>query len=466
VPAVSVPIQSTPTPDAPQAEVHLSEVLSALSHALDLTEGQPLGHSVRSCLIGLRIAEAAGLDVETRAALYYALLLKDAGCSSNSARMASLFGSDDGAVKYEMKFVDWHRRASLAFRTLQHCGGGRDPFTRVRHFLQIARTPQMTREVMQTRCERGADIASRLGFPLDTAGAIRALDEHWCGLGHPVGLRGDDIPVLARIANFAQTVEAFHARYGHRKALAVAHARSGTWFDPRLVDALLKVGQDRRWWADLGASDVTARAAAADPSPRRLQVDGQGLTAIAQAFAEIIDAKTPYTYKHSSNVADFALGIARELGMSPDEQTRLYRAGLLHDIGKLGVSNRVLDKPGRLTDDERAAVERHPRFTWEILSRVTAFDDFAWLAAVHHEKLDGSGYPWGLTAERLDRSARVLAIADIYEALTADRPYRAGMTPAQAMAIIDRDVAGGKLCSDSAAALTRHVALQVAAAAA
>jgi HD-GYP domain-containing protein (c-di-GMP phosphodiesterase class II) len=124
------------------------------------------------------------------------------------------------------------------------------------------------------------------------------------------------------------------------------------------------------------------------------------------------------------------------MGLDAVEQRRIYRAGLLHDIGKLGVSNAILDKAGPLTDDERTAVERHPLFTWEILSRVPAFRDFAWPAALHHERIDGRGYPWRVSGSRLDMTARILGVADVYEALTADRPYRSGMVWAQSSAIL------------------------------
>ncbi len=128
-----------------------------------------------------------------------------------------------------------------------------------------------------------------------------------------------------------------------------------------------------------------------------------------------------------------------------DEQRRLYRAGLLHDIGKLGVSNRILDKAGALTAAEWAQVRQHPKYTLSILSQVSAFGDFAWTAALHHEKLDGSGYPWGIRAPQLDGAARILAVVDIYDALTSARPYRPGMSHLDAMAVLhaDRDT---KLC--------------------
>ena len=450
-PAPESPPES-PAPAGSRSVISLSEVLAALSYALDLTEGQRPGHTIRTSLVGMRMADELGLDAPTRSALHYALLLKDAGCSSNAARMCFLFGTDDQAVKPRMKVVDWHRKLGLALATWRNVGVGRSLADRLRIFAHIARTQDMTRELIQIRCERGADIARRLGFPEATAEAIRSLDEHWCGLGHPEGLRGDAIPLLARIANLAQTLEAFHADHGREAALRVVQARRGTWFDPSLVDLVSGWRDDTGWWRSLSAHDAAERLVALEPARLERTVADEGLDAVCLAFADIIDAKSPYTFHHSTNVAAYAVRTGDRLGLDADGLRRLRRAGLLHDIGKLGLSNAVLDKPGALTDDERALVRRHPRYSWEILSRVTAFRDFAWTAAVHHEKLDGSGYAWGVRGDQLDRPARVLAVADIYEALTADRPYRAGMAPEQALGILRKE-RGAQLCPDAVDAL-------------
>jgi putative nucleotidyltransferase with HDIG domain len=441
---LSVMIESNST-----ALVSQSEVLSALSHALDLTEGQPIGHTLRACVIGMRLAESLGLGEGEREALYYALLLKDAGCSSNAARMSSLFGTDDQPVKYGMKLIDWHRKLPLAWATLRMTG--------LRHFMQIAREGDVTRRLIEVRCDRGAEIVRQLGFPEDAARAVRCLDEHWCGLGYPDGLRGDEIPMLARIANIAQTVEIFHRSDGITAAIEVARERSGTWFDPRLVAIVASWAGDDEWWETLGAGDLEDRVVDAEPGDHRRNVDGEGLDRIARAFADIIDAKSPYTYRHSSNVADYALGVAAVMGLGDVTGRIIYRAGLLHDIGKLGISNQILDKPGRLTDGERKTIELHPLYSWEILSRVTAFSEFARMASLHHEKLDGSGYPWGVPGDELDASARVLCVVDIYEALTADRPYRAGMTPDAALAIIEGDTPT-RLCADTVEGLRTYLA--------
>ncbi|MBA3889940.1 MAG: HD domain-containing protein [Gemmatimonadaceae bacterium] len=433
-------------------QLSISEVLAALSYALDLTEGQPAGHTIRACLVGMRLGSEVGLSVEECTALYYALLLKDAGCSSNAARMASLFGADDRVVKPRMKGVDWHRRIRLALRTATTAGLGGSIADRARHFMRIARSGEVTRELIQIRCDRGAGIARRLGFPENTCSAIGSLDEHWCGLGYPHGKAGEDIPRLARIINIAQTVEAFQYDKGVAAAMRVTRARRGTWFDPALADLVLGWRKDREWWRLLNSPDAQQAVLDAEPAGEPRVIDDEELDEIARAFADIIDAKSPYTFEHSTRVAAYAERMATVLQYGEVDLRRMRRAGLLHDIGKLGVSNRILDKPGKLDLPEMQEVELHPRHTYDILSRVPAFASFARMAALHHEKLDGTGYPWGVTAERLDRDARILAVADIYDALTSARPYREALSRDVALQIIESE-RGTKLCGEAVGAL-------------
>jgi putative nucleotidyltransferase with HDIG domain len=441
----------------PDARISLSEVLAALSHALDLTQGQPAGHAVRTCMIGCRLAEELGLSAEERSALYYALLLKDTGCSSNAARFTALFGTADFAAKGGMKLVDLQHPLDVARQLARTIAPGRPILERVRRFVSIAASPSTTKELIQIRCERGADIVRRMGFPVITADAIHALDEHWNGKGQPYGLRGEGIPLLARVAILAQTLELFYTHAGADAAMDVARARRGSWFEPRLVDLVLRWRTDSGWWQRLQAPDLATAVAALEPAEHVRRVDDTGLDVVARAFADIIDAKSPYTFRHSSNVAEYARGVAETCGLNAFEVRRIHRAGLLHDIGKLGISNEILDAPRRLSDEERATMEQHPVYTWEILRRVSAFEPFAHLAATHHEKLDGSGYPWKLQASELDLPARVLVVADIYEALTADRPYRAGMAPQVAVDLMAKD-RGTKLCPVAIDALAAWVA--------
>jgi HD-GYP domain-containing protein (c-di-GMP phosphodiesterase class II) len=428
--------------------IALSEVIAGLSYALDLTEGEPPGHAVRSCLIGMRVAQELGLDATTRSHLFYALLLKDAGCSANSARMAALFGADDHRAKRTSKRVDWSGRFPAFVWAVRTVAPGGTLRRRVDRLLAIKAEGEVTRALMQARCDRGADIAHLLGFEAETAEGIRALDEHWDGHGQPRNLRGEEIPLSGRILCLAQTAEIFWADSGVEAAWEVARGRSGGWFDPALVEAFSAVCRDTAFWDTLHEGDLTAW----EPPDRVLAVDEARLDAIAYAFAGVIDAKSPWTYRHSDRACVIVLGLAAALGADDEDLSDLRRAALLHDVGKLAVSNRILDKPGRLTEGEFALIREHPVVTRQILERVPGFGPLAPVAAAHHERLDGSGYPQGLAGDELTMPMRLLAVADVYEALTSERPYRAAMRSEEALAII-RAGSPQRLDQEAAAAL-------------
>ena len=442
-----------PAMGADPARIALSEVVAGLSHALDLTEGEPAGHARRTCVIGMRLAEELQLDAETRSDLFYALLLKDAGCSANSARMAALFGADDHKAKHTSKRVDWARRFPAflwSLRTVAPGGSARDRAGRLK---AIKDDGQVTRSLMQARCDRGAEIARLLGFSAGTAEAIRTLDEHWDGEGQPRGLAGAAIPLLGRILCLAQTAEIFHAAGGAEAACDVAGRRSGSWFDPVLARLLRTLRGDRAFWSAVLAGDVSAW----EPAERVLTADEERLDRIAQAFASVIDAKSPWTYHHSDRACLIATSLAADLGANSDTLRALRRAALLHDIGKLGISNRILDKPGRLTAAEYAKVREHPAVTERILAGIPGLRGLAPMAAAHHERLDGAGYPYGLGADELTMPMRVLAVADVYEALTSVRPYRRAMSSDEALATMRPDVPS-RLDGDAFSALERLVA--------
>ena len=429
-------------------EIALSELIGALSRALDIAEGEPPGHAMRSCLIGMRLAEVLDLDPDARSDLFYALLLKDAGCSANSAHMAALFGADDQVAKRTSKLVNWARPFDAfvwSLRTVAPDGSAAERTTRLR---AIRNEGQVTRSLIRARCYRGAEIARALGFSEATAEAIRALDEHWDGHGQPHALRATEIPLAARILCLAQTVEVFHAAGGRRAAYRVARKRSGEWFDPALVDALQSLHSDSRFWDSLAQPDVSA----VEPPDRILTADETRLDQIAEGFAAVIDAKSPWTHEHSDRVCTIALGTARLVGFDDADLRRLRRAALLHDLGKLSISNRILDKPGPLTDEERDRLRHHPLLAEQILGRVSIFGELAALASAHHERLDGSGYPRGLAGDALTMPMRVLAVADVYEALTSDRPYRPAYPPRDALELMRPDVPG-RLDGEAFAAL-------------
>jgi HD-GYP domain-containing protein (c-di-GMP phosphodiesterase class II) len=215
--------------------------------------------------------------------------------------------------------------------------------------------------------------------------------------------------------------------------------RRGRWFDPQVADVLLAIGPEDRLWSDLVRDDVAAQVLDVEPADRVLVLDEASIDNVCDAFADVIDAKSPFTARHSRGVATYAGLIGRQLGFGPEQLRELHRAGMLHDIGKLGIPNTILDKPARLTDDEFARIRLHPSYTESILAGIPAFARFAEVAASHHERLDGRGYHRGVPAGELPVSARALAVADVFEALTADRPYRSPMDPAEALAIARED---------------------------
>jgi HD-GYP domain-containing protein (c-di-GMP phosphodiesterase class II) len=414
--------------EAPSS-IRLSEIISALSYALDLTEGQPMGHSVRACMIGMRLAQQIGMSAAEQADLYYALLLKDAGCSSNASRLFHILNADEIRAKGDVKTTDWTRVGweSLHY-ALTHVGTGMPFLQRMQRLFQVAATQQQDScTLVKIRCERGSYIAKQLGFSDSVSSGIYNLDEHWNGRGYPDGLRRHEIPLFSRIANLSQTLDVFFTAKGPNVALEAAQKRSGRWFDPELVKAAACLANSGALWDGLDDKNLLRKIASLEPENRRVSATEDSVDKICTAFAEVIDSKSPFTYRHSSGVADAAVEIGQWFGMNPKGLKQLRRAALLHDIGKLSVPNSILEKPGKLTNEEWISVKAHPYFTLEILKKIPGFDRLSQDAAAHHEKLDGSGYWRGWGSEQLSRFARILAVADIFDALHAKRPYRDGM---------------------------------------
>jgi len=428
------------TPTAPTEALKLSELIGSLSYALDLTEGQPAGHCVRSCWIGMKIARDAGMSTEQLWELYYTLLLKDVGCSSNAARICELYMTDDRMFKHDYKTVGDSLPQALAF-VFKHAGMKAGMADRFRTVLKTLRDGRRTgNEFIATRCQRGAEIARLLRFPERVASGIYSLDEHFNGKGSPAGLRGEAIPVYARIALLAQVVDVFHTAEGRAAALAEVRSRSGTWFDPRLVAAFERVAAGDAFWNTLKSPELDQILYAMEPPEHIVAIDDDYLDDIATAFGQVVDSKSPYTSGHSSRVALYTDIIAEEMGIAPERRRWLRRGAMLHDVGKLGVSNTVLDKAGALDREEWAAVRQHAEFTEAILSRIGAFAELARIAGAHHERLDGGGYPRGLKGDQIELETRIITTADIFDAITAERPYRGAIPVPQALEMMEKTV--------------------------
>lgn len=419
----------------------LAEILGAFSYALDLTEGQPAGHSLRACWIASRMAVALRLSAADRRTVYYATLLKDLGCSSNAARIAELYLADDRKVKQEHKLLAVGLGPTLRY-VFTRTGQGERLGARAKAILAILRDGNaIVTDLIQTRCTRGADIARQLRFPEPVAQAIAALDEHWDGSGKPLGLRGDAIPLAAQLALLAQIADVFHQAGGPEAAIEEVAARSGSWFDPALARCFaVLVAREPGFWVDLAHPALEARVRAFEPREQRVAVDEDYLDDIAAAFGAVIDAKSPYTGGHSGRVGAYTEALGQALGVDGAKLRTLKRSAMLHDVGKLAVSSRVLEKPGKLDEIEWEEMRSHAAHTTAILSRIAPLRDMAAVAGAHHERLDGRGYPLGLDAMLIAREARIITVCDFYDALTADRPYRAALPVEQALDIMAGEV--------------------------
>lgn len=417
-------------------DLKLAELIGALSYALDMTEGQPQGHCMRCAYIGTAVGQELGLDPRQQWELYYTLLLKDLGCSSNAARICELYLTDDLQFKRDFKLVGSSLPQAVRF-VLTHTGLKAGLADRFRATIEIFQNGgEIAHDLIQTRCQRGADIARQLRFGEGVADGIHSLDEHWDGSGKPDGLRGERISLYGRIALLAQVIDVFNASAGPAAARDEVRKRSGQWFDPAVVHAFEKVASSPDFWAGLAAEDLAARVGALEPAQHSVPLDDEYLDEIAEGFGQIIDAKSPFTAGHSARVGLYTDLIAEQLGIAVDRRRWLRRGALLHDIGKLGVSNSLLDKPGKLDAIEWQSMRMHAVYTEQILGGIAPFTELARIAGAHHEKLDGTGYPRGLRAPDIALETRIITTADIFDAISADRPYRAAVPVAQTLQIM------------------------------
>lgn len=448
--ASPLPACSRPRPD---------ELLVALSHALDLGEGHAPGHALRCCWIGQQIGRALGLDSTEMRELHHAVLLKDIGGSASAARTSAFFDCDDLAFKRARRCAHDGLVGDLRL-ALHHVGEHGGLRRRLRALGGALRQGgEVLDELATLRGAGGAQLARQMSFGDEVADAIQCMDENWDGSGRPQNLAGADIPLYARIAALAQVVELAHTRAGAASAREEVARRSGRRLDPRLADAFAILSRDPRFWSQLGADEIDISTF--DPVGDPLD-DASGGTSddrldeIAAAFGRVVDAKSAFTDGHSTRVARLADRISAHLGLEAGARRWLRRGAWLHDIGKLGVSSAVLDKPGPLDPWEWAAVQRHAASTQQILERVRGFGTLARIAGAHHEKLDGSGYPRGLDTRHIRLETRIITAADMWDALTSARPQRAAMPVEQALQVM-RDEVGRTLDGDCLAALTSSV---------
>ncbi len=432
-----------------RTQVRLAELVAALSLGIDLGFGQPMEHVLRQCLIAVRMAERLGLDDSQRADVYYTALLVNVGCHTDAHEQAKWFG-DDFALK-AVKYKHDGRSLRMVAASLSQIGSGFSPLHRFRVGLEYLISGH--REVDHMFAHHVAiarTLAEQLALPEGVLIALGGAYERWDGQGWPGGLKGEQVPVPARIAQLAEFVEVANRMGGVAAAKKLARERRGGQFDPTLADLLLADGDGLLSGLDsVAAWDAVI---AAEPALARV-VSGQQLDAALVAIANFIDLKSPYFLGHAQGVADLAAEAASRAGMTAAEARLLRHAGLVHGFGRLGISNAIWDKQGSLGAGERERVRLQPYITERMLRQFQAFAPIARIAVQHRERLDGSGYPRGLSGSAISREARILAAADAYQAMCEPRPHRAARSADEAAAELKAEVKAGRHDADAVAAV-------------
>jgi HD-GYP domain-containing protein (c-di-GMP phosphodiesterase class II) len=392
-----------------------AELLAALSTALDMTEGLPAGHSRRSAWIALRIADIIHLPESQRSDLFYAVLLKDIGCSSNASRLFNLYGMDDIALKADFRRVDSEKLLQIFRFIITHTRPDAPLTARMARALHIGiHAVSLAREVVEDRCHRGREILEKMGFPSGVSDAVGSLDEHWDGHGLPQKLTGKNIPLLSRLALLAQVADVFFVAGGPVMATQEVCRRSGTWFDPNVVRAFVSASSESDFWTSLENGTAADASGRFDESNAGIVHDAE-VDRLVAAFSEVIDAKSPWTAGHSRRVADVADAIASTLRLPANQRLWIRRASLLHDIGKLGLGNSILEQTKRLSEVDQRRYREHVIMSRKILSGIRGFAPILPLVEAHHERFDGTGFPLGLAADQIPPGAQILAVADQFD---------------------------------------------------
>jgi putative nucleotidyltransferase with HDIG domain len=429
--------------------LRLAELLVGLSLVADVGMGLEPGESARACLIASRLADELGVDEPSD--VYYTTLLQHAGCTAYAHEAAGFYGGDEIAAKAAAVRTNFSRPSEIFGSYLMRLAPGASVFTRIRvAAVAMGRAGQITRGYTAANCEVAALTARRVGLGPGVERGLREIFELWSGKGAPQGLRGDAIALPARIAQVAGQAAMFDTLGGAEASMSAVAQRAGHTLDPAVSSAFARCAPDLL--AELASADVVEAAIAAEPAPA-VSVSDAGLDAVCRAFGDAVDLQSPYHHGHSAGVAALAEGAARELGLSDDDTVSLRRAALLHDIGRAAVPNGVWERSGPLTSGDWERVRLHAYHSERIVSRCGPLASLAPLAGMHHERLDGTGYHRGCVASALPLTARVLAAADAFQAMTQERAHRPAHSPDAAARELAAQGRAGALDPDAVSAV-------------
>jgi HD-GYP domain-containing protein (c-di-GMP phosphodiesterase class II) len=419
----------------------LAEVLVALSLTTDLGSGVPFEKGLRTSVVASRLAQALDLSVSDRRAIYYAALLRSLGCTAHASVFAQMF-DDDLAVQRELKTLDLgdpEARSAQTRRFAAWAGAERARQLADRFATEL---PAQGASLGRGSCEVSAALGLQLDLPQGAIGALDEVYERYDGNGFPAGRRGDELTIAARVVHVAE--QAVMAEYESGRAGAVERVgrQAGGRLDP-VICAQFAASREPVL-AALDGPDMLGAALSTEPPPE-LTVASGGLDRVCLAFATFADLKGRFLLGHSTRVAEL-VDRAGQLGGYDDAARRRLRASaLLIDIGRVGVSSAVWDRPGPLGPVEWERVRLHSYWTERILRRCSAFAHLAPLAAAHHERLDGSGYHRAAKGSELSAGDRLLAAADVFAAMTEERPYRPARSRSDAAVALHDEVREGRL---------------------
>lgn len=436
--------------------VRMADVLGAFSLASDFAMGLQAEHGVRSCYLGMHIADELGLSAEDRAHLYYAELLKDAGCTTWTSQLATFWLVDELVAKRDLQFFrDAGNPLDVISWLAKYVAAGTPLATRAARSADfLLNGKEFMREGFESTCRVAARIAERLGMPEPVQAALMQVFEQWDGRGMPAGTSGDAIPVISRIVTVTSFLEIFHRVQGREGARRVALARRGKAFDPQIVDAFTSVARSDEFWKGLEDEQVAERVASMEPEDSSHRTLGpERVMDVALALADYADMKSPHLAGHSRRVADTAERISRAMGLTESQIAAATIAALTHDVGIVAVSSFVLNKAdAQRTQAEREEARLHPYHSQRILARIPAFETVSQIAAAHHERIDGAGYFRGLSGFQMPLGARLVAAADRFDELTHDTPEGAAREAEAAVEALRRE-SGTRLAPEIVEAL-------------
>lgn len=421
--------------------LRLAELVAAFSLACDLGLGQPMEHVLRSWLIAARLADRLGLGEEQRGSLYFVVTLAWVGCVADTPVVAAIFG-DDIAYRGATYGLDMAGLPALGLM-LRRIGGGRPPLERVRMAAGlVASGGGPIAQGLKSHCLITAQMAGRLGLGAEVTDPLMHVFTRWDGKGVPSEVSGEEIAFPTRLFHLADIVEVYHRAGGAEAAVKVARARRGSHFDPALVDSFCEVAAEVL--GDQHGEFDWHELVASEPSLQQ-RLSEAGLDEALEAVADFTDLRSPSRAGHSRGIAALAASAAVAAGLPEADTKAVWRAALLHDIGLHGISAAILDKPGPLSSSEWERMRMHTYYTERMLARPPILARLGAVAALSHERLDGSGYHRRLSGPAIPLTGRVLAAACAYRAMTEPRPYRDALSPQQTAGQLRADVRSGRL---------------------